>query len=200
VIRWSGQYHGQWEHCILEGDHAHTKHRQTSVLLPHEFPTLSAAPKSIYCFTLNPSCLQHHPLFAPHCRQAPMLSKATWTIMVHMKPQVCMWKRDFDGLSEISPSTGPSRDIGQTMCVPPPCCALLLDLFESLIWLVDWILYSSCRHNWRPLSELGFSWDGIATLGRSIPPLPGFARMSEIVITVFLRPIASARIWKRKKH
>jgi hypothetical protein len=47
---------------------------------------------------------------------------------------------------------------------------------------------------------LGSSWDGMATLGRSIPPLPGFARMSEIVITVFLRPIASARIRKRKKH
>jgi hypothetical protein len=106
VIRWSGQYHGQWEHCIFEGDHVHSKHRQTSVLPPHESPTLSAAPKSVYCFKLNPSCLQHHPLFAPHCRQAPMLSKPTWTIMVHMKPQVCMWKKDFDGLSEISPSTG----------------------------------------------------------------------------------------------
>jgi hypothetical protein len=78
----------------------------------------------------------------------------------------------------------PSRVIGQTMSVPPPCCALLLDLFESLIWLVDWILDSSCRHNWRPLSELGSSWDGMATLARSIPPLPGFARMSEIVISL----------------
>jgi hypothetical protein len=94
----------------------------------------------------------------------------------------------------------PSRVIGQTMSVPPPCRALLLDLFESLIWLVDWILDSSCRYNWRLLSELGSSWDGMATLGRSIPPLPGLARMSEIVITVFRRPIASARIWKRKKH
>jgi hypothetical protein len=110
-----------------------------------------------------------------------------------------MWKEDFDGLSEIYLPL-PSRDIGQTMCVPPPCCALLLDLFESLIWLVDWIVDSSCRHNWRPLSELGSSWDGIATLGRSIPPLPGFARINEIVMTVFLRPIASARIWKRKKY
>jgi hypothetical protein len=40
----------------------------------------------------------------------------------------------------------------------------------------------------------------MATLGRSIPPLPGFARMSETVIIVFLKPIASARIRKRKKH
>jgi hypothetical protein len=185
---------------ILEGDRVHSEHRQTSVLPPYDSPTLSAAPKSVYCFKLNPSCLQHHPLFAPHCREAPMLSKGTWTIMVHMKPPGLHVKERLWWLVRNLTFHWPGRDIRQTMCVPPPCCALLLDLFESLIWLVGWILDSSCRHNWRPLSELGSSWDGIATLGRSIPPLPGFARTSEIVITVFLGPIASARIRKRKKH